>query len=220
MRGEGKRLHLELGQCERAARSVADGEPHVARFRFRQRQVVVAAVAVDHGVDITPLLAIVGQLHQIVGGVLIGLPAQHKTTEFAQLAQIQRQLRIGIAVQVRRPGGAGLAVHRHARRTGGERHGGTRRARQRRTIVDRQRLERQLVEADRSLAADVVVDGEFERLAPAQHAVRIRTPRLVDVALLVTHGCPRCRVVVLRPVDPPDVVATGIDHLELQVVSR
>ena len=220
MRGERQRLHVQAGQGERGARTITHRQADVTRFGFGQRQVVASAVALHHRAHVAPAQAVIGQLHQIVRRVLARFPVEHQPAELAQPAQVQRQLRIGVAVQVRGPRGIGLAVHGQGCCTGGERGVRAGLASQRRAVIDRQRLERQLVEADRALAAGVVVDRVLELDAPAQHPVRIRPPGLVDVARLVAHRRPCGRKVVLRPVDPPHVVAAGVDELELQVVAR
>src|SRR5690606_35089020 len=84
----------------------------------------------------------------------------------------------------------------------------------------RQWLPRQAAEAHAAAPAGVVVDGEFELRAAAQDAIQVRPPGLVDMARAVTHRGPLARELVARPVHPPDIVAAGVDQLELQVVGR
>ncbi len=217
---ERQRQHLQFGQAEGIVRPFGGQHAHVARLGFRQRDPVGAAIAIDHRARIAPLHAVVGQLHQVVAGLLARLPHQLEPAELAHAVQVQGQLRRRGRIEVRIPGRVRIAVHRQrsaAAAVGGR---GAGRAGERAGVLRRQRGEGERIEAHRTLAAGVVVDRVLQLGAMAQRLVRVRPPGLVDLALAIGHRRPLAGKVVGRPIDPPHVVARGIGELELQIVGR
>ena len=187
----------------------------MTRFGFRQRDPVASAVAADHVAQRAPIAAIVGRQHGIRGRMRTLGPIDAQAAEFGGCAEIERQpLRAG----ARTPDRSRIAIECLAgvARSRGDARGCDARFHD----IGRQRREAQIIEADRSFAADAVVERELQLRAVPQHRVGARPPRLADVPAFVVHRRPLAGECVFRAIDPPDIVAAGVDQLELQIVGR
>jgi hypothetical protein len=213
MRGEGQRLDPHFAQGIARTRTIAQFDREMSRFRFRQRDPVATSIAARDHAQFAPMSAIVGHLHGIIGGLRGFGPVEAQPAEFGVAAQIEGQPLDAFAGM---PSGAGIAVDRPlrfaARRGCGCAHDLGQGA------ILRQRREGQCIETDFTFAACAVVDGELELGAAAQLRIRARPPGLADMPAFVAHRCPLMRIDILRSIHPPDVVATGIDQFELQIV--
>ncbi len=155
-------------------------------------------------------------LHHVARRLQPRHPLDHRAAELAHLAQVQADglLLDPAADPYRVRPAVGDALLQRGRGIGDDAGG------QRRAVLLGQRLQRELVEAHRALAAHLAVNGELHRGAAPQDRVLARPPGLVDVALAVAHPGPVLGKAVAAAVDPPHVVAAGVDQLELQVVGR
>ncbi len=215
-RSEGQRLQRDVGDAVAEAGAVLQVDAHVARLGLGQRQPVGAAVAGADGAQLAPAAAVGRALQLVARGVHARRPLHFGAAEFAHLPQVQHdRLGLGVAAVPHRVGLAvGDALLQRRRGVSADLNG------QWRAILRRQRGQAQLVEAHRALAADLVVEGELDLRAALEFLVRTRAPGLVDLPLLEADRAPLLGKVVARPVDPPHVVAAGVDQLELQVVAR
>ncbi len=214
--GELQRLQADVADAIAPAGPVDQIEPQVARLGLGQGQPIAAATTGGHLAQPVPVAAVDRGLHDVARGFQPRHPLDHRAAELTHLAQVQADgllldpaadpHRIRLAV--------GNALLQRSRGVGDHRGG------QCRGVLLRQRLQGELVEAHRALAPHLAVDGELHRGAAPQDPVLARPPGLFDVALAVAHPGPVLREAVTAAVDPPHVVAAGVDQLELQVVGR
>ncbi len=214
--GERQRLECDVTDAIAPVRAVAQIETHVARVGIRQRQPIAPPRTAGHLAHSAPVPAILGRPHGVAIGFQVRQPIDHYTADLAALVQVQAD---GLLLDATAdPERVALAVDHAVLQRGGRI--GNHRWHQRRIILRRQALQGQLVEAHRAAATDLAVDRELDGGASCHLLLGRGTPRLVDLAAAVLDRRPRLGEAVAGPVDPPDVVAAGIDQLELQVVAR
>ncbi len=213
---KGQRLERDVADAVAPVRAVLQIEAHVARIGVRQRQPVAATGTTGDFAHGAPVAAILGGAHGVAAGFQVRQPVDHRTTDLAALVQVQAD---GLLLDATAdPERIALAVdHAVLQRGGGI---GDHRRHQRRVILGWQALQGQLVEAHCAAAADLAVDRELDRGAACHLLFGRRPPRLVDLATAILDRRPRLGETVAGTIDPPDVVAAGIDQLELQVVAR
>ncbi|MNV16690.1 hypothetical protein D3C71_1074590 [compost metagenome] len=214
--GKVQRFERNVTDAVAPARAALEVKAQIARLGIGQRQPVAVATASDHFAHFLPAASVLGGAHHVAGGLQAGQPLDHRTAELAHLVQVQADGLVGHATAD--PDRVRLAIGNAALQGGGGI--GDHRRGQRRGIHRRQPLQGEAVETDRALATDLAVDRELHRRAAAERCFLARAPGLVDLAGAVLHRAPRLGEGVAGPVDPPHVVAAGIDQLELQVVGR
>ena len=146
---------------------------------------------------------------------------QHKAAELPLRAKIDRQP-LGFALTVLAyPCRTGIAIDRQ-RGCSARQLGRRLRDRLRPGVrYRRQRTNRQLLKVDGTFAtAAAGADDKLDAVRMFQHAVFGRSPREQHLALLDAHQLPLLREVVVLLRVPPDVIAAGIGHLELEMVHR
>gem|GEM_PF-5075644 len=213
---ERQRLQRDIADAVAPVRSVFQVEAHVTRIGIGQRQPVTTATATGDLAHGAPVTAVLGGAHDVTGRLQVGQPVDDRAADLAALVQVQADgLLLDPAADPER---IALAVDHAVLQRGGRI--GDHRRHQRRVVLRRQALQGQLVEAHRAAATDLAVDGELDRGAARHLLFGRRAPGLVDLPAAVFHRRPGLVEAVAGAVDPPDVVAAGIDQLELQVVAR